>query len=116
MEKEKCDLQQKRKSAFIPGAQRTRSGCTVCESVGGKVYERGLQDGERPESHNGEPEGSNFHNLVVCASSEQDKTKTRAFKDSSEDGCHGWQGNGTQNTAVFSGEWVGRGKGREIYS
>ena len=99
--KEKCNLQQKRKSAFIPGAQRTRSGCTVCESVGGKVSELGLQDGERPESHNGEAEGSNFLNLVVCASSEQDKTKTGVFKDSSKDGCHSWQGNGTEKRSTI---------------
>lgn len=94
--KEKCNLQQKRKSAFIPGAQRTRSGCTVCESVGGKVSELGLQDGET-----GEAEGSNFLNLVVCASSEQDKTKTGVFKDSSKDGCHSWQGNGTEKRSTI---------------
>ena len=56
---------------------------------------------ERPESHNGEAEGSNFLNLVVCASSEQDKTKTGVFKDSSKDGCHSWQGNGTEKRSTI---------------
>lgn len=80
--KEMRSSAKKKVSAFHPGSSKNSVSCTVCESVGGKVCKSWGCRIERNQNHTmGNLRFSNFLNLVVCASSEQDKTQAGAFKD-----------------------------------